>query len=76
MILLNDFERFTPVVWGASDTETFTYINGGLKSEKSIKAVARCHDIGWFRKATSVRVWAWQFSGGEHFVVTNGFDEY
>lgn len=76
MILLNDFERFTPVVWGASDTETFTYINGVLKSEKSIKALARFHDIAWFRKATSVRVWAWQFSDGEHFFVTNDFDEY
>lgn len=76
MILFNDFEPFEKVIWGASDTETFTYINGEKVSEEQLKALGREHPQSFFREHASVRVWGWQFSDGSHFFVTNEFDEY
>lgn len=76
MILFNDFEPFAKVVWGASDTETFTYIDGVKVSENELKELGKTQPQAFFRKHASVRVWAWQFSDGAHFFVTNDFDEY
>lgn len=76
MILYNTFERFERVIWGASDTETFTYINGKKVSENDLKALGREKPQSFFRQYASVRVWAWQFSNGKNFFVTNDFEEY
>ena len=76
MILFNDFEPFKKIVWGASDTETFTYIDGVKVSENDLKELGKTQPQAFFRKHASVRVWAWQFSDGIHFFVTNDFDEY
>lgn len=76
MILYNDFEPFSKVVWGASDTETFTYIDGKKVSETELKELGRTKEQAFFRKHASVRVWAWQFTDGDHFFVSNDFDEY
>ena len=76
MILFNDFEPFVKVVWGASDTETFTYIDGVKVSENELKELGKIKPQAFFRQRATVRVWAWQFSDGKHFFVTNDFDEY
>lgn len=76
MTLYNDFDPFEKIIWGASDTETFTYIDGEKVSEERLKALGREHPQSFFREHASVRVWAWQFSDGAHFFVTNEFDEY
>lgn len=76
MIIYNDFEPFAKVVWGASDTETFTYIDGVKVSEDELKELGKLHAQEFFRAHASVRVWAWQFSDGVHFFVTNDFGEY
>ena len=76
MILFNDFEPFVKVVWGASDTETFTYIDGVKVSENELKELGKIKPQAFFRQHATVRVWAWQFSDGKHFFVTNDFDEY
>ena len=61
MILFNDFEPFKKIVWGASDTETFTYIDGVKVSEDDLKELGKTQPQAFFRKHASVRVWAWQF---------------
>lgn len=76
MILLNDFPRFQKIEWGASDTETLTYIDEKIVTDKELNDLVKKHSVAWFRQHTSVRVWAWQFSDGEHFFVSNDFDEY
>ena len=76
MIIYNDFTPFEKITWGASDTETFTYIDGVKVSNDELKTLGRTKPQSFFRKHASVRVWAWQFSDGEHFFVTNDFDEY
>lgn len=76
MILFNDFEPFAKVVWGASDTETFTHIDGVKVSENELKELGKIKPQAFFRQHATVRVWAWQFSDGKHFFVTNDFDEY
>lgn len=76
MIIYNDFTPFEKITWGASDTETFTYIDGVKVSDDDLKTLGRTKPQSFFRKHASVRVWSWQFSDGEHFFVTNDFDEY
>ena len=76
MVIYNDFTPFEKITWGASDTETFTYIDGVKVSNDDLKTLGRTKPQSFFRKHASVRVWAWQFSDGEHFFVTNDFDEY
>ena len=76
MILYNDFAPFTKEVWGASDTETFTYIDGVKVSNDELLRLGKIHNQAFFRQHASVRVWAWQFSNGKNFFVTNDFDEY
>lgn len=76
MILFNDFEPFSREVWGASDTETFTYIDGEKVSEDTLRDLGKTQPQSFFRQHASVRVWAWQFSNGKNFFVTNDFDEY
>ena len=76
MILYNDFAPFTKEVWGASDTETFTYIDGVKVSNDELLRLGKTHNQAFFRQHASVRVWAWQFSNGKNFFVTNDFDEY
>ena len=41
MILYNDFYPFTKEVWGASDTETFTYIDGVKVSNDELLRMAK-----------------------------------
>ena len=76
MILYNDFSPFTKEEWGASDTETFTYIDGVKVSNDDLLRLGKIHNQAFFRQHASVRVWAWQFSNGKNFFVTNDFDEY
>lgn len=76
MILFNDFAPFTKEEWGASDTETFTYIDGVKVSNDELLRLGKTHSQAFFRQHASVRVWAWQFSNGKNFFVTNDFDEY
>lgn len=76
MIIYNDFVPFERVTWGASDTETFTYIDGVKVSEDDLKTLGREKPQSFFRRHASVRVWAWQFSDGKHFFITNDFDEF
>ena len=76
MINYNDFAPFTKEEWGASDTETFTYIDGVKVSNDELLSLGKKHNQAFFRQHASVRVWAWQFSNGKNFFVTNNFDEY
>ena len=76
MIIYNDFAPFTKEEWGASDTETFTYIDGVKVSNDELLRLGKTHNQAFFRQHASVRVWAWQFSNGKNFFVTNDFDEY
>ena len=76
MILYNDFAPFTKEEWGASDTETFTYIDGVKVSNDDLIRLGKSNNQAFFRQHASVRVWAWQFSNGKNFFVTNDFDEY
>ena len=76
MVLYNDFAPFTKEEWGASDTETFTYIDGVKVSNDDLIRLGKTHNQAFFRQHASVRVWAWQFSNGKNFFVTNDFDEY
>lgn len=76
MVIYNDFAPFSKEVWGASDTETFTYIDGVKVSNDDLKRLGKTKNQAFFRQHASVRVWAWQFSNGRNFFVTNDFDEY
>lgn len=76
MILYNDFPRFIKIEWAASDTETFTYIDGVKVSEDDLQILGKEKPAKFFREHATVRVWAWQISDGEHFFATNDFDEY
>lgn len=76
MIIYNDFAPFTKEEWGASDTETFTYIDGVKVTNDELLRLGKSHNQAFFRQHASVRVWAWQFSNGKNFFVTNDFDEY
>lgn len=76
MIIYNDFDPFTREEWGASDTETFTYIDGVKVSNDELLRLGKTHNQAFFRQHASVRVWAWQFSNGKNFFATNDFDEY
>ena len=49
MILYNDFEPFKKIVWGASDTETFTYIDGVKVSENDLKELGKVQPQEFFR---------------------------
>lgn len=76
MILVNNFPVFSRVEWGASDTETFTYIDDVKVTYDELNRLGRVKDAAFFREHASVRVWAWQFSDGIHMFVSNDFDEY
>ena len=76
MILVNNFPVFSRVEWGASDTETFTYIDDVKVKYDELNRLGRVKDAAFFREHASVRVWAWQFSDGIHMFVSNDFDEY
>lgn len=76
MIIYNDFAPFSKEVWGASDTETFTYVDGVKVSNDELLKLGKTKNQAFFRQHASVRVWAWQFSNGRNFFVTNNFDEY
>lgn len=76
MIIYNDFPPFTSFAWAASDTETFTYIDGVKVSDDELRRLGKTHEQKFFREHASVRVWAWQVSDGEHLFVSDDFDEY
>lgn len=76
MIIYNDFGPFSREEWGASDTETFTYIDNAKVSNDELKELGKTKNQAFFRQHASVRVWAWQFSNGRNFFVTNDFCEY
>lgn len=76
MILYNDFAPFTSFAWAASDTETFTYIDGEKVTDAELRCLGKIKEQKFFREHASVRVWAWQVSDGVHLFVTNDFDEY
>lgn len=75
-IIYNDFPRFTKIDWAASDTETFTYIDGQKVTNAELIKLGRKKEQSFFRAHASVSVWAWQVSDGEHLFVTDDFDEY
>jgi hypothetical protein len=77
MIIVNEFT--TPherIVWGASDTETHTYIDGIRVSSEDLLNLGRTHNIAWFRDHAEVRTYAWLFSDGKRFFYTDDFNEY
>ena len=76
MILYNDFDPFNKIEWVACDTETFTYIDGEKVSNDNLLELGKTKPAKFFREHATVRVWAWQISDGEHFFVTNDFDEF
>ena len=76
MILYNDFDPFNKIEWVACDTETFTYIDGEKVSNDTLLELGKTKPAKFFREHATVRVWAWQISDGEHFFVSNDFDEF
>ena len=69
MVLYNDFAPFIKEEWGASDTETFTYIDGLKVSNDDLLRFGKTHNQAFFRQHA-------QFSNGKNFFVTNDCDEY
>lgn len=76
MILYNDFDPFNKIEWVSCDTETFTYIDGEKVTNDTLLELGKVKPAKFFREHATVRVWAWEISDGEHFFVTNNFDEF
>ena len=60
MVIFNDFAPFTKEEWGASDTETFTYIDGVKVSNDDLIRISKTHNHASLRKHANVLVRAWQ----------------
>ena len=76
MILYNDFDPFNKIEWVACDTETFTYIDGKKVSNDRLLELGKVKPAKFFREHPTPPPPPPQISDGEHFFVSNDFDEF
>lgn len=60
----------------ACDTETHTFCDGKLLSERQLKKICKTHSQAWLREHITVQTYAWLVSDGYGFAWCENFDEF
>lgn len=75
-MIYNDFPVNHSCEWVASDTETYTYIDGIKVSDNELIELGSSKPLKWFRRHANVVAYAWIISDSNYTCICENFNEW